>query len=174
MTTDPFRLTGRTWVFGDHVNTDLMYPGASFSATPEERRALVFSMNRPGWSALVREGDVLVAGINFGTGSGRPGAQLLRELGIGGVVAESINGLFFRSCVNYALPAMECPGVGALVTEGDVVDVDFLAGTVVNTASGARLENGSRIPSGLTEVIRVGGLLPHLEAAGYVEAELPT
>lgn len=168
-----FRAAGRSWVFGDHINTDLMYPGASFTASAEERRALVFSMNRPGWSSLVREGDILVAGINFGTGSGRPGAQLLSELGIRGIVADSINGLFFRSCINYALPAMECRGVTELVTEGDELEVDFLDGTVVNASTGAALHDGSRIPPQLVDVIAAGGLIPHLEAAGYVETELP-
>ncbi len=61
------KFAGRTWVFGDNINTDLMYPNTSFRATEEERRKLVFSANRPGWSTVVRQGDILVGGLNFGT-----------------------------------------------------------------------------------------------------------
>ena len=39
----------------------------------------VFASYRPGWAREVREGDVLVGGPNFGTGSSRPAAELLRR-----------------------------------------------------------------------------------------------
>ena len=119
------KFEGRCWIFGDNVNTDLMYPNASFRASEEERRRLVFSANRPGWSSEVRQGDILIAGTNFGTGSARPGPKYFKDLGIAALLAESINGLFLRNCVNYALPAMECKGIATLAREGEVVAVDF-------------------------------------------------
>src|SRR3712207_7568731 len=91
----------------------------------EEQPRYVFSANRPGWVDLVAEGDLIVAGRNFGTGSSRPAARVLALLGIGGVIAESINGLFFRNSVNYAFPVLECPGVLEAFEEGDEAEFDL-------------------------------------------------
>lgn len=164
--------TGRSWVFGPHINTDLMFPTAAILASAEERRKLVFEAIRPGWHELVEEGDVIVAGANFGTGSGRPAAQVLKELGIRALVADSINGLFYRSCVNYALPAMECPGISTATKEGDVLEIDFTTGSVRNTRSSAVLA-GSPLPPFVADLILRGGLIPHLRSMGYVEDRLP-
>src|ERR1700754_2006968 len=91
----------RAWVFGDNLDTDLMLPGPYLWASPEERATVVFSANRPGWVEQVQRGDALVAGANFGIGSSRPAALSLRMCGIGFVVAESINGLFLRTAMNF-------------------------------------------------------------------------
>lgn len=162
------RFEGRTWVFGDNINTDLMYPNTSFRATEEERRKLVFSANRPGWSSEVRDGDILVGGSNFGTGSGRPGAKYIKELGVAALIAESINGLFLRNCVNYALPAMECPGIRALVTEGDVLSVDFASGLVTNRRTGATAQ-AVTLPPMLRDILQAGGILEILAKEGFID-----
>lgn len=159
---------GRTWVFADaNVNTDLIMPSAAFRLPEEEQVKLVFSTNRPGWAQQVRPGDVLIGGRNFGTGSSRPGAELLHRVGVGALVAESINDLFYRNCVNYALPALECPGITAAVEEGDIVRVDVGEGTVINVRTGQTLA-GARMPEMLLEIIAAGGLLQRLKAEGYV------
>lgn len=162
------KFEGRTWVFGDNINTDLMYPNTSFRASEEERRKLVFSANRPGWSSEVRQGDILVGGVNFGTGSGRPGAKYMKELGIVALVAESINGLFLRNCVNYALPAMECPGVRELLQEGEVLAVDFDSGEVRNVRSGAT-RKATVLPPMLRDILQAGGILQILAKDGYID-----
>ena len=162
------KFAGRTWVFGDNINTDLMYPNTSFRATEEERRKLVFSANRPGWSSEVRQGDILVGGVNFGTGSGRPGAKYMKELGVVALVAESINGLFLRNCVNYALPAMECPGVRALLQEGEALSVDFDSGEVRNVRTGATC-NATILPPMLRDILQAGGILQILARDGYID-----
>jgi 3-isopropylmalate/(R)-2-methylmalate dehydratase small subunit len=159
---------GRTWVFGDNMNTDLMYPNTSFKATEDERRRLVFSANRPGWSSQVAPGDVLIGGVNFGTGSGRPGAKYLKELGVVALLAESINGLFLRNCVNYALPAMECPGIASLATEGDVVSVDFATGVVTNRRTG-QTRQAATLPPMLRDILEAGGILEILANEGYID-----
>ena len=108
---------GRAWIFAEaNLNTDLMMPNKGYALSLPERAKLIFATHRPGWSEQVREGDIIVAGRNFGAGSSRPAAEILRVLGIAAIVSETISGLFFRNCVNYALPAMECPGVLDAVT----------------------------------------------------------
>ncbi len=160
------KLVGRVWLFGDDINTDLIYPAACFRLPVEERPGLTMSANRPGWAAAVRPGDLLVAGANFGTGSSRPAADNLRALGLGGVVAESINGLFFRNAINSGLPVLEAPGVVGLVTEGVSLEVDLDSGRL---ACGGRELRVRPLPPFLSRILAGGGLLPRLRAEGYIE-----
>jgi 3-isopropylmalate/(R)-2-methylmalate dehydratase small subunit len=100
-------------------------------------------------------------------GSSRPAARSLRNLGLACLVAESINGLFFRNCVNFAFPAMECPGVAEAFEEGDVAAVSFEDASIVNTRTGVRLA-GRGMPAELRTIVAAGGLFPLLEQQGYI------
>src|SRR5215469_13737472 len=115
-------ITGRVWKFGDNINTDLMLPGPLLTASEAQQKRAVFSANRPGWVDQVHAGDVLIGGRNFGTGSSRPAARSLRNLAIGCLLAESINGLFFRNAVSFGFVALECPGVSAAFEEGHTAE----------------------------------------------------
>ena len=64
--------------------------------------------------------------------SSRPAARSLKNIGLGCLVAHSLNGLFYRNCINFAFPALECPGVQDLFEEGDTAEVDFEAAAVRN------------------------------------------
>jgi 3-isopropylmalate/(R)-2-methylmalate dehydratase small subunit len=161
------QFSARTWKCPDNINTDLILPNRAFYLTQEEQAKFVFSANRPGWSDLVRKGDILIGGRNFGMGSSRPAARSLRNLGLGCLVAESINGLFFRNCVNFAFPAMECPGVADAFEEGDIAAVSFDDAIVTNQRTGVRL-TARPIPAALTKVIAAGGLFLLLEQEGYI------
>src|SRR3954453_18192469 len=119
------KFTARVWKFGDNINTDLILPNVAFYLTPQEQVQHIFRANRPGWVELVQRGDILIGGKNFGMGSSRPAARNLKNLGLACLVAESLNGLFYRNCVNFAFPAMECAGVEALFEEGQTAEVDF-------------------------------------------------
>lgn len=158
---------GRVWKFGDDINTDLIMPQVAFPLPLEEQLQHVFRANRPGWIDQVQEGDIIIGGRNFGTGSSRPAARLLRHLGITCLVAESINGLFYRNCVNFALAPMQCPGVAAAFTEGDSAEVDAAAGTVTNPRTGTVLQ-GETLPELLREIIAAGGMIPRLEQQGFL------
>lgn len=160
------RVVGRAWVFDDDINTDLLYPAACFRVPAAERPRLTMSANRPGWSDQVRPGDVLVAGANFGTGSSRPAADNLKALGLGLVVAESVNGLFFRNAINTGLPVLEAPGVRAFVEEGATLEVDLDTGTL---RSDGRELRTRPLPPFLSRILADGGLVPRLRKEGYID-----
>lgn len=158
---------GRAWIFAeDNINTDLMMPQTVFAKPLEEQLRHVFATYRPGWLDQVKAGDVIIGGRNFGTGSSRPGSLLLKRLGISALVAETINGLFYRNCVNYALPAIECAGVRDLVVEGDIVRIDATTGIVENVTRGKSL-TGKPMPEFLQAIVRAGGIMERLRAEGY-------
>ncbi|MDR2089080.1 MAG: 3-isopropylmalate dehydratase small subunit [Clostridiales Family XIII bacterium] len=162
-------IKGKVWKFGDDINTDLIFPHTAFRVSPEEQPRYVFSDNRPGWSASVGRGDIIVAGRNFGTGSSRPGAVLLKRLGLGGMLSDSMNGLFFRNCIGYGFPAMQCAGVSALFDEGDVAEFDLTSGEIRNLTSGATAL-GNPISRSMAETLEAGGIFELLTQKGYIEA----
>lgn len=159
---------GRVWKFGHDINTDLIMPSYARTASLEEQVRAVFAANRPGWVDQVSRGDFLIAGRNFGLGSSRPGARSLRNLGIGCLLAETINGLFFRNCVNFGLLALECPGVSDAFEEGQTAELRLSDFNVINRETSAVM-SASPIPDALLNIMGGGGILPMLEAKGLIE-----
>jgi 3-isopropylmalate/(R)-2-methylmalate dehydratase small subunit len=161
------KFVARIWKFGDNINTDLILPNVAFYLTPEEQLKYIFRANRPGWVDLVKPGDILIGGKNFGMGSSRPAARNLKNLGLACLVAESINGLFYRNCVNFAFPAMECSGIEKLFEEGDTAEVDFESGTVKNVTKRTAI-TGKTIPPQLLKIVAAGGIFSLLEKEGAI------
>jgi 3-isopropylmalate/(R)-2-methylmalate dehydratase small subunit len=161
------KMRGRVWCFDDNINTDLILPIPVIPMPRDQRPQYMFRANRPGWAAEVKKGDILIAGKNYGMGSGRPAAEVMKDLGLACMVAESLNGLFFRNCVNYAFPALEVLGVRAAFTEGEEAEVDFEAGTVTNVTSGRTL-SGPPWPEMALKMLRAGGLAAQLDSEGYL------
>jgi 3-isopropylmalate/(R)-2-methylmalate dehydratase small subunit len=160
-------IAARVWKFGDDINTDLMLPGSMVLKPEAEQARAVFAANRPGWIDEMRKGDAIVAGRNFGMGSNRPASRSLRNLGIGFLLAESINGLFFRNSVNFGLIALECPGCAAAFEEGDSAELDLEGWSVRNARSGAALKP-LPIPERLLSLMRSGGIFPLMEKEGLI------
>ena len=158
----------RVWKFPDNINTDLIIPSGSIYLSAQEQARLAFRASRPGWVDEVRPGDIMIAGRNFGMGSSRPAARSLKMIGLSCVIAESINGLMFRNCINYAFPAMECPGISAAFEEGETARVDFPRATVRNLKSGQTLA-ARALPPKLLDLLEAGGIYALLEKKGIIE-----
>lgn len=164
-------ISGRVWVFGDNISTDLMMPGAIIYGAmagrmdPAETVPFCMSANRPGWYKGVRPGDLVVGGRNFGVGSGRPAYMPLRALGVQAVIAESVGRLFFRNCINGGFLVLACPGITDLVSEGDQLEIDLTAG-VARKAGTDRALCFPRLPhdSPPMQILRAGGLVPFMKA----------
>jgi 3-isopropylmalate/(R)-2-methylmalate dehydratase small subunit len=154
-------ISGRVWKFGDNINTDMMMPGPALYVSEAERVRYIFQANRPGWVDQVRRGDFIIGGKSYGVGSSRPAALSLRNAGIACLIAESINGLFFRNCVSFGLLALE--GQTAAVSSDDL--------TVRNEQTGEVLK-ASPLPRQLVDLMCGGGIFPLLESQGLI-APLP-
>jgi 3-isopropylmalate/(R)-2-methylmalate dehydratase small subunit len=160
-------LRGRVWKFGDNINTDMMMPNVARTLPEADQKKLVFESIRPGWSAQVAAGDIIVGGNNFGTGSSRPAAKLLRQLGIVAVVAESVNGLFVRNCVNYGVVPLSCEGIAQGCDDGDIVEIRLDALGVGNVTRGSAF-TVKEIPDQLIQLALAGGIRPLLKREGYL------
>lgn len=164
-----FNFVGRVWVFGDDINTDYMMPGFTPRGLSfQERTKYCMRANRPGWSKQVKLGDIIIGGRNFGCGSNRPAANILKHLGLSGLVADSINSLMLRNCINFGFPALPCSGVTSAFREGDIAEVDIEKGIIKNSTSGKILKT-QPIPKDLLKILEADGLTSLLEKQGYIE-----
>jgi 3-isopropylmalate/(R)-2-methylmalate dehydratase small subunit len=152
----------KAWLFGDDVSTDAMAPGRYMKSGIEEIAAHCLEGIDPDFSRKVAKGDFVVGGRNFGTGSSREQAPAaLKHLGVAVLVAESFAGLFYRNAINLGLPAVACKGAKR-IRAGDALEVDIEGGRIANRTTGETLACES-IPPFLMNIVRDGGLLPHLE-----------
>jgi 3-isopropylmalate/(R)-2-methylmalate dehydratase small subunit len=153
--------SGRAWVFGDNVDTDVLAPGQFMKSGIDEMARHCLEAVEPEFAGSVRAGDVVVGRRNFGTGSSREQApQALKHLGVAALVAESFAGLFYRNAINLGLPAVVCADARR-IRAGDQVRVDPQAGRIENLTTGEALAC-EPIPAHLMQMLRDGGLVPHL------------
>jgi 3-isopropylmalate/(R)-2-methylmalate dehydratase small subunit len=154
--------TGRAFVFGDDVDTDILAPGLYMKRPIEEMASHCLEALDPSFVKTVHPGDVVVGGENFGMGSSREQAVMaLRHLGVSAVVAKSFGGIFFRNALNLGLAALTCAEAHR-IRAGDRLSIDAEAGRIENVTTGESYVC-EPIPPHLVEMIRDGGLLPHLE-----------
>ena len=156
-------IEGRVWRYGDHVNTDVIIPGRYLDDYDlSSLAAHAMEDIDPGFSRGVRRGDVIVAGSNFGCGSSREQAPLvLKQIGVGAVVAAGFARIFFRNAVNVGLPVAICRDAVSLLEKGDVVSLD-LRGGEVRRASPPLTIPFDPLPSFLLDILDDGGLVPYM------------
>ena len=120
-------IQGRAWVYGDNVNTDVIFPG-KYTYTVTDRAEIARHALEdldPGFAQGVRAGDVIVAGRNWGCGSSREqAATCLVYNGVGAVIAASFSRIFYRNALNNGLLAIACPEAAAAIAPGETVTVD--------------------------------------------------
>ena len=153
------KISGRVWVFGDNVDTDQIIPAEYLvMADPMELGRHAFEKARPDFAGRMREGDIIIAGWNFGCGSSREHAPMaLIGCGVKCVIAKSFARIFYRNSINIGLPLVEC---AVEAREGDEVEVDFKSGKARNIITGG--EFGFKAPPGfLMELMKSGGLIEY-------------
>lgn len=157
----------RAWKFGDNINTDLITPGR-YNVTTDKTRLgkIAFIEYRPEFAKEVREGDIIVGGMNFGCGSSREHAPIaLKAAGIRAVVAKSFGRIFFRNSVNIGLPIFVCLGVDG-IEDGDDVEIDIRTGEIRNATRGTVIQ-AEPLPDFIQRIVDKGGLINFLRDEGY-------
>ncbi len=154
--------SGRAWVFGDAIDTDLLAPGLYMKLGIDELARHCLETVDTGFASGVAVGDFVVAGRNFGIGSSREqAAEALKHLGVAAVIARSFGGIFYRNALNLGLLAVVCESAGQIVA-GQDLRLDAEAGRIDNLTSGETFAC-EPIPPHLLEMVRDGGLVAHLE-----------
>ena len=118
----------------------------------------------PNFAATVLDGDILVAGKNFGCGSAMEVAvTVVLGAGIRAVVAKSFARTYFRNAINNSLLPVICD-TDAI---SDGVDIEVAASTngLVVIAGGNEIP-ASPLPDAVRAIVDAGGLVPYLKHPG--------
>lgn len=155
---------GKTWKYGDNVDTDVIIP-ARYLNTPDANELAKHCMEDidTSFASKVQEGEIMIAGKNFGCGSSREHAPLaIKTCGIACVIAASFARIFYRNALNIALPILECPEAAEAIKAGDEVEVDFDTGKIIDKTSGATFE-AEPFPPFMQDLIKAGGLASYMK-----------
>ncbi len=154
------KIRGRVWKFGDHIDTDAIIPARYLNTSdPMELAKHCMEDADPEFPRKVKEGDIIVAGENFGCGSSREHAPIaIKYAGVPVVVAKSFARIFYRNAFNIGLPVVEAPDAVDRIDEGDEIEVDLVAGRIVNITKNEEY-SFIPIPEFMMEIISAGGLI---------------
>jgi 3-isopropylmalate/(R)-2-methylmalate dehydratase small subunit len=157
----------RAWKFGDDINTDVITPGR-YTVTTDRKRLgeIAFIEYRPEFAKEVKEGDVIVAGNNFGCGSSREHSPVaIKAAGISAVIAKSFARIFFRNSINIGLPLFVCEDADK-IDDGDIVEVNVKTGDVRDKTKGIVIK-AKPLPEFMQRIVEKGGLVNFLRSGGY-------
>jgi 3-isopropylmalate/(R)-2-methylmalate dehydratase small subunit len=148
---------GRAFVFGNNIDTDQIYPGQYLDlVNPEEVALHALEGADENFIKEVQEGDIVIAGTNFGCGSSREYAPMsIKGAKISVVIAESFARIFFRNSMNVALPVIVCKDISSKITKGDMVSVDLKTSIITNETTGEKIQ-GEEISEYAREIIESG------------------
>src|SRR5688572_10416849 len=129
-------ITGRAWVFGANVNTDLIAPARLLKRPVAEYAAHCLESLQPSFAGEVKPGDIVVGGMNFGCGSSREQApESLKYLGVGAVIAKRFARTFYRNAMNIGLPALVSEDAHR-IPQGARLGIELESGVIENLDTG--------------------------------------
>ena len=152
--------------YGDHVDTDVIIPARYLNTQSHQELAshCMEDIDKT-FIAKVKDGDIMVAGVNFGCGSSREHAPMvIKESGISCVIAKTFARIFYRNAINIGLAIMECPEASEKIEAGDEVTVDFDTGVITNVTKGETYQSNP-FPAFIKEIIQAGGLMASIKSS---------
>ncbi len=157
------KFKGKTWKFGDDIDTDAIIPARYLNTSdPKELARHCMEDADPEFVNRMNPGDIIIAGKNFGCGSSREHAPIaIKVSGISCVIAKSFARIFYRNAFNTALPILESEEASEGVKEGDELDVDADKGVIRNLTQGKEYPVRP-IPPFMRELIEAGGLVNYV------------
>ena len=151
--------------YGDNVDTDVSIP-ARYLNTQSHQELASHCMEDIDKTFItrVKDGDIMVAGVNFGCGSSREHAPIaIKESGVSCVIAKTFARIFYRNAINIGLAILECPDASEGIDDGDEVAVDFDTGIITNITKNETYQ-AEPFPPFIKDMIAKGGLMASLKA----------
>ena len=150
--------------YGDNVDTDVIIP-ARYLNIADKKELATHCMEDidTEFVKVVKGGDVMVGGFNFGCGSSREHAPMvIKESGISCVIAKTFARIFYRNAINIGLAILECPEASEKIEAGDEVAVDFDTGVITNVTKNETYQ-ANPFPAFIKEIIQAGGLMASIK-----------
>ncbi|WP_366923170.1 3-isopropylmalate dehydratase small subunit [Metallumcola ferriviriculae] len=158
------QFVGNVWKFGNDVDTDAIIPARYLNTSdPEDLAKHCMEDADPEFAKKAQDGDVIVAGKNFGCGSSREHAPIaIKAAKVSCIIAPSFARIFYRNAINIGLPIFECDEAARDIGEGDRVEIDASSGRIKNLTSGKTYQ-AVPFPEFMQELIDQGGLMKYVE-----------
>ena len=123
-------IKGKTWTFGENIDTDVIIPGRYLRTfNPQDLADHVLEGERSVFTKNVKKGDIIVADENFGCGSSREQAPVaIKTAGVDAIVAKSFARIFYSG-----LPVIVCD---IQAKDGDIISIDLSKGILTNENTG--------------------------------------
>ncbi len=147
----------------DHINTDEIIP-ARYLNTDDKMELASHCLEDldKDFVNKVKEGDVIVAGEDFGCGSSREHAVwAIRGVKVQTVIAKSFARIFYRNAINNGFYIIESPDALEKINDGDEVEIDYNNGLIKNKTADIDI-SFKPLPDFALEIINDGGLLEHI------------
>ena len=161
-------LQEKVFKFGDDIDTDIIVPATYLSTfDPKELAKHCMEYTDPDFYKQVKEGDIIVAGKNFGCGSSREHAPIaIKGCGVSIVIAKSFARIFYRNALNIGLYILECPEAADAISQGDDVKVDVDTGVITDVTTGKTFK-AAPFPKFIQNIIECGGLVNAIKAGKF-------
>jgi len=150
----------------DHINTDEIIPARYLNTDNEAELAshCLEDLDKE-FVNKVKEGDVIVAGDDFGCGSSREHAiWAIRGVKVQNVIAKTFARIFYRNAINNGFYLIESAEAVEKISDGDEVEIDYKNGLIKNKTAGTDI-SFNPLPDFALEIIKDGGLLEHITKA---------
>jgi len=147
----------------DHINTDEIIPARYLNTDNEAELAshCLEDLDKE-FVNKVKEGDVIVAGDDFGCGSSREHAiWAIRGVKVQNVIAKTFARIFYRNAINNGFYLIESAEAVEKISDGDKVEIDYKNGLIKNKTAGIDI-SFNPLPDFALEIIKDGGLLNHV------------
>jgi len=156
-------IKGKAHKFGDDINTDDIIAAKYLVSTDaKELGAHCMETINPDFLKKVAQGDIIVAGKNFGCGSSREHAPLaIKGCGVRAVVAISFSAIFFRNAINIGLPFVELKD-SQKINAGDILEIDLSSGLIKNLTQN-QVYQAQGFPKFLQEIVGDAGLINYIK-----------
>ena len=155
---------GRARLLSDNINTDYIISSRRKRVTidPDVLKQYLLEDYRAGFADTVIDGDILVAGKNFGCGSAMEVAvTVVLASGINCVLAKSFSRSYYRNAINNGLLPVICD-TGS-VSEGDRLRISNEDGaiSIINLSQDLKIPTPDLSPM-VMDILQAGGLTAYL------------
>lgn len=157
-------ITGDSGELLDDIDTDMIFHNRYLSITDlEDMGAHTFETleGYEDFAESVKEGDIIIAGGNFGCGSSRQQAvDCFISLGAGLVITRSTGAIYKRNIINSGFPFLEIPELTAdMLEEGEELEINFREGKI--TRANGEVITAEKPPSVQVDIYGAGGLFAY-------------
>jgi len=157
-------IKGKAWKFKDNIDTDIIIPARYLNTSDPKELALHCMEDYDSkFVKKINQGDMIVAGRNFGCGSSREHAPIaLKAAGVSCIIAQSFARIFFRNAINIGLPIFESEEITSQCSEGDLLEIDTTKG-IINNLSKDKVYKTNPLPEFIQKIISTGGLKEYVK-----------